>query len=593
VWPSFIVSAVVLCVCVAKFHTYPSQGRQERSSPHPSFTECCEPHCSRALLNKRLLAVNLIERRQHCRPRGLNEAFLVWGFVFFKAKTGNFFIKVEAAPPRMAKWPISDICLSMISLTRSRGDVRGGRGRAGRSATTLCTNSNSSSVSGLSTCVSVRLADTATCKCLANLTCVENLGAGRIMTLPIYSSVQSFSVDLHRQRSGLLQTYFRFRKHLPLLLVFVSFLSYATFVPSCGRVRFRPDSWKITDCTCRTTSGRPAAQFLAQNKFNVCEIACDHAGNLVSDVSELDVIIDGYRRMRESRVEVCMLCRDASDVVPNIIQRMTHMSQFFEAMQVTMIENDSADNTVELLRNWSTLVGTAGRLRVSVENYHLNILKVPRYPPSRIYDSDDYKLQRATRYGRMSILRNRCLQQVLKRPGTKYLIVTDADEDLNHPTFQMDGIAHSFGLQSPASPFRWNSVCANGVSRAGIHVLPHLRLERNHSEPMPSAALQWVFWDSLAYRDKYFTRTSFRAHQQRVHTPYDKPTFVESCFGGLAIYDILSSSVWKECSYEAHIDNDCEHVSFHNCLHTHNWRMLFNPRMMISYIPRKRRRLIS
>jgi hypothetical protein len=372
-----------------------------------------------------------------------------------------------------------------------------------------------------------------------------------------------------------------------LAIFFLGLVFESIFVPADedGYSTARSDL-KVSQCTCRNRRGYPAAQFVYQESFNVCEIACDSAGNLVSEVPEFETILNGYNRMMKLKVEVCMLCQDAGRMVPNIVTRMTQMSEYFEALQVTVIENDPLDGTVDLLRKWADTLDATGRLRVTVESYKLFASKTTRYAPSHIYDSKEYEVQRETRYGRMSILRSRCLLEVLKRPETQYLIVTDADDDLNHAAFQMDGIAHSFGLQGPTSALRWNSVCANGVTRAKNHVLPHLRLERNHSEPIPSAALEWVFWDSLAYRDKYFTRSSFRVHQRRIHTPYDKPVFVESCFGGLTIYDISSSPDWKHCSYESNIDSDCEHVSFHHCLQRHNWRMLFNPRMMISYNPR-------
>jgi hypothetical protein len=251
-------------------------------------------------------------------------------------------------------------------------------------------------------------------------------------------------VNFRRLQSIVPHNLHRARYRLHLLLILVSFILVSVLLPLQGPASVQASNMKMTECKCGKTAGRSAAHFVAQVKYNVCEIACDSAGNLISDIPEFETILEGYRSMRNSRVEICMLCRDAGGVVQNIVQRTTHMSQFFQTMHVTMIENDSVDNTVDLLRNWSRKVGNTGRLRVAVENYQLQSSKTSLYPPSRIYDSDEYKLQRETRYGRMSILRNRCLQQVLKRPDTKYLIITDADEDLNHATFQMDGIAHSF-----------------------------------------------------------------------------------------------------------------------------------------------------
>jgi len=110
----------------------------------------------------------------------------------------------------------------------------------------------------------------------------------------------------------------------------------------------------------------------------------------------------------------------------------------------------------------------------------------------------------------------------------------------------------------------------------------------------PSLTLQWGFRDSMAFRSEAFTLDSYREHEYVAHLPHDLPIDVESCFGGFAMYDLTtprrppegkpSRGHWRDCFFAAHDDNDCEHVSFHNCLTKHlGWRMIMNPRMWLLY----------
>eukprot|EP01134_Creolimax_fragrantissima_P006221 CFRG6221T1 len=88
------------------------------------------------------------------------------------------------------------------------------------------------------------------------------------------------------------------------------------------------------------------------------------------------------------------------------------------------------------------------------------------------------------------------------------------------------------------------------------------------------------FYDSLAFRDATFNKSKFRLHEEFVHLATDEPFFVESCFGGIAIYKMDSMF---HCQYNVDAD-DCEHYSLHECMsrNGHN-RFLFNPAMTVDY----------
>jgi hypothetical protein len=170
----------------------------------------------------------------------------------------------------------------------------------------------------------------------------------------------------------------------------------------------------------------------------------------------------------------------------------------------------------------------------------------------------------------------------MKRPEIDFFLVFDVDKDVDEEAGDIDGIAHSFGLDGRKTNQEWDVVCANSVLEQPPGVTASLY--RNVTEPVPVMAQPWVFRDSLAFRDNFFNLETFRFHEKRIHTPYDEPYYVESCFGGLAIYDLRNRGInWHRCSDEAFTDDGCEHVSFHTCLRELWWRILFNPRMTGRY----------
>ena len=93
--------------------------------------------------------------------------------------------------------------------------------------------------------------------------------------------------------------------------------------------------------------------------------------------------------------------------------------------------------------------------------------------------------------------------------------------------------------------------------------------------------------DTLAYRDAVFSRSNNIDHAFTVHMPFDLPVSVDACFGGLAFYDMRTQSPrgsFRDCFYEAHDDNDCEHVSFSTCLVKYlGWSLFMNPRLTLMY----------
>lgn len=338
---------------------------------------------------------------------------------------------------------------------------------------------------------------------------------------------------------------------------------------------------KLVTCRCPPENGEER-QFVFQPKFDVCSMACASGNLFSSKVSEVDTITKGYNLMRKSTVEICILCRDAVDLLPNLTRKIRAVSTKFQKTHLTVIENDSKDDTVEEFRHWARNEQLHGNrdLNIEIEHHSLLLERPPIVDAG--YDDSEYASVRASRYHRLSLLRNRCLLQVMKRPSIDFFIVLDVDKDVDDEAGDKDGMAHSFGLVSDQVHDGWDAVCANSVLKEppGVNAV----LYRNISEPVPSHAREWVYRDSLAFRNDAFDLQTFRFHERKIHTPYDSPFFVHSCFGGLTIYNLRKRrNDMHRCSYEAFQNDDCEHVSFHNCLRDLGWRIMFNPRMTVRY----------
>lgn len=363
--------------------------------------------------------------------------------------------------------------------------------------------------------------------------------------------------------------------------VFTCYLIFSSYLRIGAHPRTSIGNRKIVTCTC-PPGGSVSKDFILQPEFDVCSIACTSGNQFAAKAPEAETIAKGYSIMQHTTVEICILCRDAVDLLPNLTRRIRTLSGKFEKTHLSVIENDSKDDTVEEFRRWARNEKEHGNSNLLIDIEHHNLL-LERPPVADAgYDDMEYASQRATRYHRLSLLRNRCLFQVIKRPLVDFLIVLDVDRDVDDEVGDYDGIAHSFGLSANSDDSSWDVICANSVLKQPPGV--SASLYRNISENVLPHAKDWVYRDSLAFRDTFFDLDTFRFHEKRIHTPYDSPYFVESCFGGLAMYKLHGQGEqWHRCSYEAFMDDDCEHVSFHSCLRNFGWKIMFNPRMTVRY----------
>lgn len=249
-------------------------------------------------------------------------------------------------------------------------------------------------------------------------------------------------------------------------------------------------------------------------------------------------IAAGRRRMRQSRVVICGLCRNVRHFLPRLAARVERLGESFQDYRVVLFENDSGDATLEFLHDWRR-----DNPRVHVLSERLD---VPRFPQIRCSD-------RATH---MAKCRNRYRDYAVCHFGDfDFLMVTDTDLAGG---WSYDGIANTFGWEE------WDFVGSYGL------------LRRPHTEQ-----IEYVHFDAWAFR--------MLGHPEP-HPNYEVGSLlfrrgeplapVLSCFGGLGIYRM---EAMRAASYAG---PDLEHAVLHERMRRQGFdRLALNPSQITLYAP--------
>eukprot|EP00123_Amoebidium_parasiticum_P022112 comp8021_c0_seq1/m.3524 comp8021_c0_seq1/g.3524 ORF comp8021_c0_seq1/g.3524 comp8021_c0_seq1/m.3524 type:complete len:449 (-) comp8021_c0_seq1:451-1797(-) len=269
--------------------------------------------------------------------------------------------------------------------------------------------------------------------------------------------------------------------------------------------------------------------------------------------TEKELIALGYAAMKKLNLVVAGVSRNNEKSFPNVFKRITDIGNLFRSYQVLVIENDSIDSTKKMLLEWADT-----NSNVHVHSYRFSMAESRKEGDTA-----------AMRFQVLALLRNMYMAHMRRDEYDNADIVVVYDMDVGHPV-SMQGIAHTFGLMVSGLP--WEAACSNGVvPREWGRVFT----SRINTEGMHEYALGRYF-DSLAFRDKFFHNDNFRFHEGITHKPSDPAYYVDACFGGVAMY---VKEALMHCSYDA--TDKCEHQAVNDCLRAHNYRILFNPRFMV------------
>jgi len=236
----------------------------------------------------------------------------------------------------------------------------------------------------------------------------------------------------------------------------------------------------------------------------------------------------GYEKMKAVKVVICGVTKDDGAILPLTMARIEKTGGLFRNYRVIIYENDSQDNTPDILKQWQTV---NPRVKIITESIA------------------DTPLMGITRTERLAFFRNRYLQHIRESGEyADYDFVIVADMDLKGG-WSNDGIATSFAHSG------WDIVAGNSI---GYH------------------NLRKSYYDIFALRPKTILNTGFvykiigDGWQLRRGDPLIS---VQSGFGGLALYR-KEAIISRQYSGTVNGQTMCEHVSLNA---DHSLRCFLNP----------------
>ena len=266
--------------------------------------------------------------------------------------------------------------------------------------------------------------------------------------------------------------------------------------------------------------------------------------------------IAGKEIMRKSSVSICSIVRDCHKNLEKNIPRVERLRSLFGNSEVVIFENDSKDNTLEILKSWER---KSSGIYIFTDKY-----KVASIPTGAIGGGNPYFS--ISRIEKMAFYRNKYME-FLNNHGIKrdYLMVIDLDIS----DFDIDGLIHSFGTQ-----IEWDCISSNGISL--------------------SSNLKNQYHDAYAlieYGKLIENQTEKSIKDNRIHFSLLKSgmplELVDSAYGGMAIYKWNSV---KDTYYSCLINHDTkvqcksEHVGLHKIMKENGHDKIFiNPSMMVKY----------
>lgn len=269
----------------------------------------------------------------------------------------------------------------------------------------------------------------------------------------------------------------------------------------------------------------------------------------------------GLEYMSKKSVVICGIARDCAPQLARLIPKLETLGTKFKSCKFIVIENDSKDDTAEVILAWAAKNQNVISILFS-ESRMIAARQSMRSGESRDFDD--------SRISRIAFARNLYLHELHGFQHTDYVIIVDLDI----MDFSIPGIANSFEQNN-----QWDCATSSG-------------LRYTLRSPFSST----VYWDTYAYEpcdgfsDGVQHLADIRSSQKYLRGRLKNNEFIPavSAFGGLAIYryQVLAGQ-----QYEVVDNNDpdvpvlCEHVYLHRSISqaTDGFRLVINPHQTLKY----------
>jgi glycosyltransferase involved in cell wall biosynthesis len=220
-----------------------------------------------------------------------------------------------------------------------------------------------------------------------------------------------------------------------------------------------------------------------------------------------------------SSIIVCGCTKNSAIYIHKHLQLLYDMAPLFQKFKMLIYENNSTDNTVEMLELFKQ---THPNFDYITENLNVK----PR--------------TETLAHGRNTLLRN--IQ------GYEYMIMTDLDDVI--ATFKPSQIKYLFENTYD----EWDGLLANCLGK--YYDIWALRIERDKWTPLcPFQVIDYDCWEKA---QEY--RSNLVVSQHQISIPVSTPLIpVTSAFGGFGIYKVNKING----RYNGFNGRRCEHVEFH------------------------------
>jgi hypothetical protein len=295
------------------------------------------------------------------------------------------------------------------------------------------------------------------------------------------------------------------------------------------------------------------------------------------DSLKQEILQMGKEEMLNEKLIIAGITRDNLKQFPTMVKYIELIGKAFKDYRVVIFENDSNDGTKMALEEWKK------------HNKKVKII------------SQDFANQKRPSHKFMAEARNQYLGAIQDKEYDDFDILMVIDMDMEQGV-DIRGIEDSFSKIG-----QWDAVCSNGIRSQMGNMMYDMFAFR--SEEFPFSPTQWQDictkndpndkWNKKCTGGKAYTIGKDFSHLKDTYLEKDALYWmlimpqgqraypinsslipVYSCFGGMAFY---KRDFTKECYYDS-IEDDCEHVKFHQCLREkNNARMFMNSAQVIRY----------
>ena len=261
-----------------------------------------------------------------------------------------------------------------------------------------------------------------------------------------------------------------------------------------------------------------------------------------------DAWADGARIAGQSKVVVVGMARDVGDVLPLTFRCIEKLVRQFRDWGCVIVENDSKDETKELLRVFQQQ--NAGHVEIELQDFGRERLQ--GFEPARVE--------------RYATYRNRYSDIARETFGdADYVLAIDTDP---HGGFSTHGVINGIG---------WLNAFPKAAGMASLSIYEYPVLAGR--PPM------WCHYDQWAFRWQGWETRLEPWFNLWLPPPGSPPIRVLSAFGAGCVY---KAKPFFDHRY-ASIAGDIEHVGLHKAMHAAGWDLYLNPaqRCLMHWMPKE------